>query len=922
MKNGSSARARKRSAGFALMAAVVALAACDGPNRFSGTPVGTDTARPPEVEIQNPRGDSLSAKPLGDSVLVRVRVSDNQGVDSVRLFGISFRGNAALGTDEVIGRFNRKTVILPAVRDTVVTRYLLAVEDTIKETGFIVAQAFDSDGTMSADTVALILGGPDVGLLNVSEGQSIQAGLNLNLGLIAQDPQGVVFVEFQLTGAIDTLFQRAISPPADSVRVDTIFQIPPDAVGPMQISARARNSLDVVGQDGPLNLTVLRAGAGDTIRPSVNLTVRTLPRYELTDSLFLQITGQDDTQGSGIVRAGYTARAISLSTGDTVYKVGETNFAPVTGSISRQFGFQTFNVDALSLPDTVVYEFTGYFVDADGNCSAAVAETGVASPCVTVGGRIFAQDRNGFRTTAGHVSGRTVKLPAGGLIADAVIDAPRGNLFLSNPVNGEVEVFRLGTEKFGTAIGAGSQPWGLALTRDGDSLWVANSGGTNFSVIDLTTEFEVPQARFQTPDVVLFDIEVQESDAGLRFITSFFPQDGNGFTDEGQFVAVDAFGNPIYSTVVNSSAQLGTARKAFFPPGSEASEVKLFTEHGGTSSAEDHWAIANVDSVAVADVTSSVTDSLGNTTEVLTSTLAIFDHIPGFPDSVIAGAADLSQLELPSTAAARLAQAGSDITIYTAARWDISSLGFGDTTYVAASADGNWVAIGEGARLPSARVLMYQAAQSDTTRLSGVIPVTDFLTNTAERVRGVAVNFDGTLAMARGDLAYFFSNGLRKEGQTAIQSPELGAGAVFHPLHANYKTQTSPGGVYSPNTHLAFVGSGGRTIDIIDTFRFRRIGSVTIRDIINGPLKATLPSAADNVGLTCASVPVNDRYGNYLGDAVQLYTGATDASPIAANGITEDACVVLKVYAITTAGGVVVVPVRKADVLRDHPARQ
>ena len=913
---------RGRSAGFALMAAVVAFAACDGPNRFSGTPVGTDTARPPEVEIQNPRGDSLSAKPLGDSVLVRARVSDDQGVDSVRLYGIAFRGDPLLGTDEVVSRFARKTVILPAARDTVITRYLIAAEDTIKETGYIIAEAFDSDGTMSTDTVPLILGGPDVALLNVIEGQAIQAGLNLNLGLVAQDPQGVVFVEFEMTGAIDTLFQRAIAPPADSIRVDTIFQIPPDASGPLQISARARNSLDIVGQDGPLNLTVLSAGAGDTIRPSVNLTVRTLPRYELTDSLFVQLTGQDDTQGSGIVRAGYTARSISLSTGDTVYQVGETNFAPVTGTISRQFGFQTFNVDPLSLPDTVVYEVTGYFIDADGNCSAAVAETGTSAPCQTVGGRIFAQGRNGFRTTAGHVSGRTVKLPAGGQIADAVIDVTRRNLFLSNPVNGEVEVFRLGTEKFGTAIGAGSQPWGLALTRDGDSLWVANSGGTNFSVIDLTTEFEVPQSRFQTPDVVLFDVEVQESDAGLRFITYFFPQDGNGFTDEGQFVAVDAFGNPIYSTVVNSSALLGTARKAYFPPGSEASEVKLFTEHGGTSPAEDFWAIANVDAVGVSEVTNSTTDSLGNTIETLVSTLTIRDHIPGFPDSVITGSADLSQLELPSTAAARLAQAGSDITIYTAARWNIPSLGFGDTTYVAASADGNWVAIGEGARAPSARVLMYQAAQSDTTRLSGVIPVTDFLTNTAERVRGVAVNFDGTLAMARGDLAYFFSNGLRKEGQTAIQSPELGAGAVFHPLHANYKTQSSPGGLYSPNTHLAFVGSGTRTIDIIDTFRFRRIGSVTIRDIINGPLKATLPFPEDNVGLTCATVPVNDRYGNYLGDAIQLYNGATDASPIAPDGITEDACVVLKVYAITTAGGVVVVPVRKADVLRDHPARQ
>ena len=38
-------------------------------------------------------------------------------------------------------------------------------------------------------------------------------------------------------------------------------------------------------------------------------------------------------------------------------------------------------------------------------------------------------------------------------------------------------------------------------------------------------------------------------------------------------------------------------------------------------------------------------------------------------------------------------------------------------------------------------------------------------------------------------------------------------------------------------------------------------------------------------------------------------------------GGTEDRCVVLKLYGTTDVGGVVVIDVRKSDILRDHPAR-
>ena len=863
-------------------------------------------------------------------MLVRARATDDVGIDSIRFSGIAFRGNADLGTDTVVTRFFSKLVTLDAatdpdafVTDTTVMRYLNATADTVRETAYIVAQAWDAEGLSSADTVALVLGGPDVELLNVVTGQSVQAGLNFNLGVRARDPQGVSRVDIKISGTIDTVFTRSIVPSADSVQFDTVLAIPPDlSGGTLTVSATARNALDVSGQDGPIAVSIIPVAAGDTIRPTVNISAQTLARYELTDSIKATVTGRDDNQGSGVVRVGVTARAISQSLGDTVTKIFENTFAPVTGAVTRTFAFQTFNVDALSLPDTVLYELTGYMVDNQGNCSASDLETGASVTCRIVGDTVFATDRAGLRVTAGHVSGRTVKLPRGGVIGDAVMDTMRGNLFLSSPSGGNVEVFRLGTQSFGAPISAGFEPWGLALTNDGDSLWVANSTSTDFSVIDLTTEREVDDNRFFTPDVILFDIEVQESDAGVRFLTYFYPQaDGSGFTDEPQFVAVDRFGNLVYSTVVNPTGPLGTARKAYFPAGADASEVKLFTEHGGTSQSENFWAVANVDGVTVTNRTETTTDSAGNEIESLISELTIFDHLPGFPDSVITGSADLSQGELPGVAASRARNAGSDVTIYEAARWDITSLGFGDTTYVAASGDGNWVAVGEGARDPAARVLMYQAAALDTTNLSGVIPVTDFLTNTSERVRGVAVNYDGTLALARGEGLYFFDERLRKRGEIDIPGAGASSGAVFHPLHANVRGQQNQAGTYNANVQIAFVGTGQQTIEVVDTWRGSVIGEITIRDNLIGPLRAVLPFAGQNDAYTCASTPVVARNPTgagtvAIGNAIQLYAGSSDASPLPPTGTTDDACVVVNLYGVTDAGGVVVIPVRKADILR------
>ena len=912
----------------AAMVGVMVVAACEGENLFSvaGGPGGNaNDPQAPDVTITSPRGDSLSAKPLGDSVFVAARVKDNVGVASVRFYGIALRGDPALGTDVVVQRYAEKTVTLPnGVRDTTLMRYLQPTPDSTKETGLIVVEATDDVGNVTADTVSLVLGGPDVRILDIVDGQSIQAGLNLSLRVLTQDPNGITQVRIDLGGAFTRTLTRTFTAPMDSVVVDTVVGVPAGTTGALTVTAVARNTLDVSGQDGPLNLTVISSGVGDTIVPRLKQTVTTpsSDRMEVQDLLTLQVTGSDNTQGGGVASVGYTVLSISQTRGTTEVRTDSRTFSPArTGTVSQTFQVPTFNVDSLSLPDTLVFEVTTWMRDAQGNCGASVGgDTLRALACDDSGGNTVALGRTGERLSREIVAGKTVLLPAaGGRIMDAVVDTVRRNLFLSNITDNRVEVFDLKTESFRNAIGVGSEPWGLALTRDNQSMWVGNSGGTNLSRVNLNTEREDDADRFLTPDVVLFDIEQRTGDAGIQYLITPHPRPQTpSFSDRPQFVAVDSFGNLVYSTKTSSVGDLGTARKGYYEDGWDRTEAKIFVEHAINNAQADHWAIAHIDSLA--GISEIVTDSLGTDT---VSAIRFFDHVPGFPTNVISADLTLSDADPICDAAARLRAKGGDMYCESGVTWNIPSVTFQDTTYVAASGDGGWVSVGEGGASPVGRVLTYQARQADTTSLTRWLQVSDLLTNPAEEVRGLGLNYDGTLGVVRGRLAaYFISpSDLRLQGLTEIPLAGNGSGATLHPLHANSRTLENLGGEYRPDTHLAFVASGQRTVDIIDTQRFTRVGRVHIRDNITGPLRAVLPFPGDNSAFSCGTIPVTDKRGNVIGNAVRIYNGGDFNNPIAPGGSTEDRCVVVKLFATTEAGGVVVIDVRKADVLNEHPAR-
>ncbi len=915
-----------------LSAGLVALAvlwSCDGQNLFAPDSRISDSV-PPTVDIQTP--DDSTGFGIGFPVFVEARISDDLGVDSVLFTGVSFRGDPDLGTDTIVQRYEPKMVrFTQATQDTVITRELLATSDSVRDDAALFAIAYDTQGNIAADSVALRLGAPRIEFRSFSDGD--QLGARPSIEVWAFDSEGVAELTVRVTGEVNggAISQEYSVTPGlplpDSVKVDTVLQTPDGATGSIQVSAEAKNGLLIEADAGPLSLTLAPTQAGDAIPPDVSFVQFSNPRLELTDPINVTVTGLDNTQGSGVGSVGFTVRAISSRRGDTAWYTDQQPYSSArSGTQTESFSFlppmgQQF-VDSLNLPDTVLYEFTGWAFDGEGNCSAAIlADTVMTLPCATgPQGVTVASGFTGQRVSRTMVAGRTVMLEGTGQIMDAVADTVRRKLFLSNIDQNVVEVFDLVTEEFHPqSIGVGSEPWGMTLDRTGDTLMVANSGGTNISMVDAELEREIEQRRFFAPDAVIFDLELEDADTGLQFVIYPFPRPASpSFSDRPQYIAVDSFGNIIYSTKTTPVGDIGTARKAYFPEGAERSEVKLFVEHSDGEPTDDFWAFAHIDSIRVGQLPIGQDDE-GNI--LYAAGVTLYDHVPGFPNQVISGSSNTTVFNPVENATGDLALQGSDVHMIAGARWDIPEFGFADTTFVTASGDGGWVLIGEGGTSPLGRVLMHRAAPGDITGLSTILRVWDDLINAADRVSGVGLNYDGTLGVARGQSAYFFDSELQLNGRVDLPGAGEGTGAALHPLHANQRTLENYDGVYRPDSHIAFVGTADGTIDIIDTFKFRRIGQITLRDVVSGPLRATLPFDDENVGLTCPTLPVQDQAGNPIGETIRLYENEDFTLPISTDGVTDESCIVVNLYAITSAGGVVVVPVRKSDILKYHPNR-
>jgi hypothetical protein len=393
----------------------------------------------------------------------------------------------------------------------------------------------------------------------------------------------------------------------------------------------------------------------------------------------------------------------------------------------------------------------------------------------------------------------------------------------------------------------------LAINTAMDSLFVANSGGTSISFVSIAgVPLEDLNRRFVTQNNALFEVKLETGK-----LQAFFYD----YSDRPQFIAQDAAGRLIYSTRPTAVAPTGTVRVVTNQSGWDSPENQILAFGGDLAADASTTAIAHADSVY------SAADG---------SCVQIWDHKPGFPGTVVTTGC----LDLPGALAAvdvHVAAGNSDIWYVEGSGWELERLALRDTTFVTASGDREWVAIGEGGGQGDepGRITLWN---SGTASIHSRLLVSDLVNNASERVTGLELNQDGSLGSASGvGSSYYWSTDLRLQGSVTKSVPG-GAGATLHPNHPSFLP-----GMPSSETTLSFVGQRDNTIRILDTVHFTERGQLHIRDVVTGPLRAGLPLPTDNDGQGAACVG---------GD-----------------------CVVLKLYGITDAGGVVVVDVRRRDII-------
>jgi hypothetical protein len=424
--------------------------------------------------------------------------------------------------------------------------------------------------------------------------------------------------------------------------------------------------------------------------------------------------------------------------------------------------------------------------------------------------QVFAQNTNGVRSyaklangvdridTVTVVAGVTRPLPVGGVVADAMYHPGKDRIYITNIAQNRVEVFDLATLGFQPGIIVGSRPWGIAgYPADAtgamqDTVLVANSGGTSISYVALNNGVDGAEVRrYQLPNIVAFTITTTTS------TTSGLPiqvRTAYDFSDRPQYLAATCRpAGGVCGDVILAYSTTPT-------PGQSAP----FSANNGTLRWED-----------------------------LTNGTSHFFFEQAIGQS--AGRADTLEIvrfDGNNGAATMLLPATQGTTV------QIDKLGFRDTTFVRGSGNFDRAIFGEGGTVNGSRAMIYNASigfNSPNPYIDGGVSpasdVSDFIANAFSKVRGVAINRDGSLVAVRGDSTYLLNGSLRLQGTLATTAGSTGID--FHPQND---------ATLALSSRLIFAASSEPLIDVFDTNCYQKVATVQIRDPIIGPVKAALRS--------------------------------------------------------------------------------
>jgi hypothetical protein len=784
---------------------------------------------PPTIRFISPKtGATLN---IGDSLLVRVDLHDNVALKNVTFYGVSPRGDASLGTADTVRRL--ATVTAPqggatfraGLTDTLdLRRFLRALTpvDTIPGKLLVYGVVTDMAGNVTTDTVVIqMTKGPNVSLLAPVAGDSLTKGTKLRISVSAASSAGVVKLGFDVASGtsgpawptpITKTFDSTLTSPANKAGPYIVdIDIPADAPskGVLTISPHA---VDVNGQPGAPTPQDFYVRVGAAPPPLVRQQIA--PRIELSDSVTVYASGAALTQVGYVIRDVLTnARVDSNSVA-----ASSSSFGPKGVAFTLATTWQGKRVSISS-----------FARDSAGQVGWSVP-IGTSTP--------ITDTTKMARDTTLIVYGRTYAVPASrpGPIADVVVDQARGNVFLSNINASRLEVWQGASRQFdATGIFVGSQPWGMTLSRTAaasDTLYLANSGGTNLSrvFIGAATASGMSEDlahRISTRISLLYKItENRDQQTGKIRIGIIGPI---LFSDRPQYVQQSVSGRIYLSTRPTAASGLkGTVR--YMDPAAAAPDQRFILAFASPGNDPNSYLVTNIDAASVTPAPASSTAN-----DVLT----LCDH----PSGTTANPTCASSANGIAATVAALQAAVPTTDVDAQANLDEQSLGLTDTTYAAASTNGQWIAFGEGNHAPFARAFLLRDDGTVPDRYTYASPslnVQDLINNASDQVFGLALDKSGQTLGLHGAETYFaaVAQPFTQRLQGKYTTFGSGAGIVFHP---------DADGTNTPQAQrLAFVASSNGTIEAVDIAHFTARGTLVTKSNLYGPLRASLPFPGDD----------------------------------------------------------------------------
>jgi hypothetical protein len=802
-----------------LLAAIALVASCDQrtpltANRGGGGG-GSTSSNPgaPVVSI-----DTVNPNPvnIGDSVLIAVHVRDDSTIQSLQIRGLTVHGTADLGTLVIFDRYVPVTAPTGAnfrsgLRDTVIRRFLRPgiPVDTTLDSLVVIATATDGVKTGADTVVVRMVTGPKISFVTPIAGTQVFAGGDMLVVARGVHPDGIVSITInaQSQGTwptpVNFTTTATFSPPhpKDTTAQGTVT-IPTNAPVGGRLTFTA-SGIDINGKPGSVAMLTLVVKGQDTVPPLV--TQQVSPRIELTDSVLVNSSGSSATTTIGVIVKDSVGTEIRRTTAAVTpfNNVSAWIRLPLTNAEQgKNLRITSFATDRLGR--------TGYAVAQNVRAAQANPALAWSDTTVVVYGRTYALPNTTLNTVVG----------------DIAVDTAHASVFVSNINANRLEIWQGASRTFGTAIPVGSQPWGLAFGGSPDTLYVANSGGTNISrvYIGAGTKAEVLAQRILTRNTYAFIVtQVRDENTGKITLSVAGPI---SYSDRPQYLAVAKSGRVYYSTRPTAQAPAGTIR--WLDPSLPVPDPQQIWQYGSRNAGGGiQYVLFNTDSVGLTKFT-----GIPNKSDIIT----IWDH----PYGQISGSLVASDSDVVAAASALNAQ-GSDADLV----WnlDIQTLALTDTTFLGVSGDRAWVAFGEGNTGRPGRIMMVNdPSGSFPGFFSPGVAVTDLLDNANERVYGVAVDSTGATVASHGDQSYFatINNPFHLRLQGKYDSFDNGAGVAFHPGANGYTSVASD--------RLAFVGSQSGYIEMVDIAYFLNRGKLAIKGNLYGPLRASRPFPGDPPG--------------------------------------------------------------------------